>query len=217
MPTFDQHHETAVRRFPHPAVLILLWICLTVAMQALHAPALLLTGALLAAAALKFSASRFHTLLRRTRWIMFSLLMIYGYATPGTAVWLSGGMFSPTVEGLLDGLLQLCRLIFALAGLSIVLGLLSQRQLVGGLYTLLYPLRYLGLSRERIAVRLALTLHYAESAMLDTASDWRSSIEHMLAPVTVEPHGVELYAARFGWHDGLLLTAAAAALVVVVV
>lgn len=213
MPGTETPHQqlvvTAPSLSPHPAVLILLWVGLVFAMQSLHAQVLLLAGAVLAAAALKLSAARFYTLLRRTRWIMFSLLLIYGYATPGEAVWLQGGVFSPTQQGLLDGLLQLCRLAFALAGLSIVLSLLSQQQLIGGLYVLAYPLRYLGLSRERIAVRLALTLHYAETAMLDTVGDWRGSIERMLAPAAVEQHVVELHVLPLTSRDVLWLCAGA--------
>jgi len=183
---------------PHPAVLIILWICLTVALQSLHATTLLL-------AAYALSAPRLLKLLRRTRVIMLSLLIIYAYATPGVAVWDAMAQFSPTWEGLEDGMLQMCRLAFALAGLAIVLSLLSQQQLVGGLYTLAYPLRYLGLSRERAAVRLALTLHYADTATLDVADDWRGSIARMLAPAQITQHTIELHATPFGMRDGLLL------------
>ena len=192
---------------PHPAALILLWICLVVAMQSLQTAGLLLAGAPLLIVACLLSAARLFTLLRRTRWIMFSLLLIYAYTTPGEAIWAPLAQFSPTQEGLADGLLQLGRLAFALAGLSIVLSLLSQQQLVGGLYTLAYPLGYLGLSRERIAVRLALTLHYAETAMLDTAADWRGSIENLLAPAEAKQHSIELHTAPFTLRDGLLLVA----------
>jgi len=200
---------------PHPAVLIFLWICLTVAMQSLQATGLLLAGVPLLIAAYTLSRVRLFILLRRTRWIMLSLLLIYAYATPGVAVWAPLGQFSPTHEGLIDGLLQLCRLAFALAGLAILLGLLSQAQLIGGLYTLAYPLRYLGLSRERIAVRLALTLQYAESAMLNTATNWRASIEQMLAPAGVKQDSVELHTTPFALRDGLLLVLAFALLVLV--
>jgi len=190
---------------PHPSVLIFLWVCLTIAMQSLQATALLLAGVPLLLAAYALFAARLFALLRRTRWIMLSLLLIYAYATPGVAVWAEVAQFSPTHEGLIDGLLQLCRLAFALAGLAILLGLLPQQQLIGGLYTLAYPLRYLGLSRERIAVRLALTLHYAESAMLDTSVNWRTSIGQMMLPAGGKQDSIELHAAPFALRDGLLL------------
>ena len=172
METLKIYHGQAA----HPAVFILLWVFLAIALQTLSAMTLLLVGVPLLLAAYALSAARLRTLLHRTRWILLSLLLIYAYATPGVALWESLAQFSPTYEGVIDGLLQLNRLVFALAALAILLGLLSQQQLISGLYVLGYPLRYIGLSRARVAVRLALTLHYAESAMLGTAANWRASI-----------------------------------------
>lgn len=200
---------------PNPAIQILLWIILTIALQLVKPVLLLALGMLLLAVAFAISAARLRLLLRRTRWIMFSLLLIYAYATPGDALFMQLGSFSPTREGLLDGLLQLGRLLCALAALAVLLTRLDQQQLVGGLYTLAYPLRYLGLSRERIAVRLALTLHYAESAMLDTAADWRGAIEQMLAPARARQDSIELHAVPVTLRDGLLLIAGCASLVLV--
>jgi hypothetical protein len=201
---------------PHPAAVIALWVFLAVALQSLRPSTMLLTGGLLVAAALGVAASRLYTLLRRTRWVMISLLAIYGYVTPGAAIWAAAGTLSPTLQGVGDGALQLARLVFALAGLSIVLGLLDQRALMGGIYALTYPVRWLGMSRERIAVRLALTLNYAETAMLETAADWRGSMERMLAPPTGEAHEVEVPSIPFGPRDVLLIVAGGVLLAVAV-
>lgn len=184
-------------------------------MQSLHTAGLLLTGIPVLVVAYVLSAVRLGMLLRRTRVIMLSLLLIYAYATPGDAVWAQLAEFSPTYEGLIDGMLQLCRLVCALAGLAILLTVLPQQQLVSGLYTLAYPLRYAGLSRERIAVRLALTLHYAESAMLDTAANWRSSIEQMMAPAENKQDSIELHVTPFTLRDSLLLVMSCATLLLV--
>lgn len=192
---------------PHSAAIILLWLFLTIALQALTTLPLLASGTIICAITLALSPSRFYTLLRRTRWIMFSLLLIYGYVTPGTALWENAGTWSPTQEGLLDGALQLCRLAAALAGLSIVLSLLTRQQLVGGIYVLVYPLQFLGITRERIAVRLALTLHYAETAMLEAACGWRKNITHMLEPQQTAHSEVELHAAPLALRDLLLIAA----------
>lgn len=192
---------------PHPAVLILLWLILAVAIQSLSGGIVAPLGMVLMAAAMKFSAGRLRILLRRTRWIMLSLMLVYGYVTPGDSLWAQIGSFSPTQQGLLDGLLQLSRLIFMLAALSILLAVLPRERLIGGLYTLAYPLAWFGLSRERLAVRLALTLHYAESSMTDARTDWRSALRQLMAP-TVEAGGVlELHVCSPGWRDGLLLGA----------
>ncbi|HEY5994008.1 MAG TPA: CbiQ family ECF transporter T component [Gallionellaceae bacterium] len=210
----DNLQRTALQAggMPHPAVFILLWIFLAIALQSLGAFALLCASAFITIIALARAAVRFYALLRRTRWILFSLLLIYGYVTPGAALWPAAGTYSPTHEGLLDGALQLCRLIAALAGLSIVLHQLGSQKLVGGIYALAYPLQLLGLSRERIAVRLALTLHYAETAMLETASGWRASITRMLEPAQGAHPEVELHAAPLSLRDLLLIAAGAALL-----
>lgn len=191
----------------HPAVLILLWVFFAIAMQSLAATALLLAGVPLLVAAYTLAAARLRALLHRTRWILLSLLFIYAFATPGVAVWESLAQLSPTYEGVIDGLLQLNRLVFALAGLAILLSLLSQQQLISGLYVLGYPLRYIGLSRTRVAVRLALTLHYAESSMQDTAANWRGSIGQMLAQAEAEAkqQSIELQVIPLTLRDGLLM------------
>ncbi len=203
----EHSHAGCSRATPHPAAVIVLWIFLAIALQALHMKALLLTGGLSTAIALALSPARLYKLLRRTRWVMISLLAIYGYVTPGDPVWAAAGSLSPTWQGVADGALQLCRLIFSLAGLSIALSLLDQKQLVGGIYALAYPLQLLGVSRERVAVRLALTLSYAEAAMLEPAADLRASIERMLAPPGAEQHEVEVHSLPFRQRDAMLLAA----------
>ena len=197
----------------HPAVLIFLWVCLVITIQSLQATKLVLAGLPLLAVAYALSATCLIILLRRTRWIMLSLLLIYAYATPGVAVWASLAQFSPTHEGLINGLLQLCRLAFTLASLAILLSLLPQQQLICGLYVLTYPLRYVGLSRERLAVRLALTLQHAESVIWVTTGNWRTNIVQMLVPAEVKPHSIELHTTPFTMFDGMILTVGCALLV----
>ena len=198
--------------WPHPAVQIYIWVCLTLAAPMLSTYALMSLAGILTASAIMFCATRFIILLRRTRWILFSVFLIYVYISQGESLWPQLGVFSPVADGIADGFLQLLRLLTVLAGVSILLSLLSQSQLIAGLYMLSRPLSCLGLSRERLAVRLALTLSYAENAMQDTASNWSDCIEHLLAPVPVVPGFIELNAGQLARRDSLLLAAASAAL-----
>jgi energy-coupling factor transport system permease protein len=190
---------------PHPVTQITLWISLAIAVQAMQSFALPLLALALTFIAYKAHAKRLMTLLRRTRWIIVSLLIVYSFMTPGEAMWRMQYVLSPTKEGVVDGLMQLSRLVCVLAGLSILLTLLTQQKLISGLYTLSYPLRFVGVSRERIAVRLGLTLHYAESAMQETAKDWRSGIERALEPTSDFHSGFELPMQMLTWVDGLLI------------
>lgn len=194
----------------HPTVQLLLWILLVLLAQQWQLVPLLLICLFCCGVALWVGSVQFLGLLRRTRWIAFSLLLIYAYATPGHAVWNSLGSFSPTHEGLRDGVLQLGRLLCALAGLAILLATLSQERLIGGLYSLVYPLRFIGLSRERFAVRLALTLEYAETAMRDTAGDWRTTVDQALRSGAAQAAHIELQRQRYGVLDVFLLVAGVA-------
>lgn len=192
---------------PHPAVQILVWIMLALLVQRLQGFALLVTCVVLILLALWLCAEQMLSLIRRTRWIMVVLLFIYAYTTPGSAVFSQFGTWSPTWEGLSDGATQLGRLLSVLAGLAILLTLLSQASLISGLYSLMYPLRWFGLSRERFAVRLALTLENAEPSMRDTANDWRATIGDALKPNTWGTSHIELDVQAFGLIDALVLLA----------
>lgn len=165
---------------PHPAAQIIVWMSLAFLAQRLQPLTLTFFSLLLLALALHTCAGQFLKLLKRTRWILFSLLLIYAYSTPGAALVGTWGVYAPTWEGLQDGVVQLERLLALLSGLAILLSMLDREQLIGGIYALAYPLRWLGISRERAAVRLALTLQYAEAAMGETAADWRGTVVRAL-------------------------------------
>jgi hypothetical protein len=208
----NQEYSAQGEAMPHPAVQIYIWLCLILAVQMLGAYAVVMLAGILIVFSFRICASRFFFLLRRTRWVLFSVFLIYAYTSPGESLWPHLGVLSPVAEGVEYGLLQLLHLLAVLAGLSILLTLLSQQQLIAGLYTLSRPLSLLGVPRERFAVRLALTLHYAESAMQDTASNWRGSIEQLLAQLPLTPGYIELQLVPFTRRDGLLTATVSAAL-----
>ncbi|HEX5338442.1 MAG TPA: hypothetical protein VFW53_08395 [Gallionella sp.] len=191
----------------HPAAQILAWCFLVGILQMLALKALLVAGSSILLVSFALSRMKLVQLLRRTRWIMLSLMLIYAYSTPGQPLSDALGIFGPSREGLLDGVLQLARLLAALAGLAILLDRLHRQQLISGLYVLFAPLQWLGLSRERCAVRLALTLHYAEVAML-RAQTWQSVLHGLTEPHAESGKEMELPIYRFTVADALLLAAA---------
>ena len=146
---------------------------------------------------------RLFSLLRRTRWLFLSLFVVYAFATPGEALfpWFD----LPTRAGVAEGVLQLTRFFCVLVSLSILLSGLLREQLITGLFTLLYPFIFIGLSRERLAVRLALTLHYAENAMQQTASDWRDALQQAFTPPSSAVLELELPVQTLRRLDALLL------------
>jgi energy-coupling factor transport system permease protein len=109
---------------------------------------------------------------RRMRWLLLSLIIIYAFGTPGELIPLFPINFSPTYEGLLLGWLQIEKLLIALAALSILLISSSREQMLLGLYMLLMPFKFIGLNIERFAARLMLTLDYVEELAVNDHYDF---------------------------------------------
>ena len=192
----------------HPAAQILAWSLLVVAMQMLANGALPIVAGIVFLWTLLVSADKFTQLVRRMRWIMLSLILIYAFSTPGQPLLTLLGDWGPSWEGLVDGVIQLTRLLAIIAGLAILLDRLQQQQLISGLYTMFAPLQWIGQSRERVAVRVALTLQYAESAMLCESRNWQASLRSLFESNHEKSKPIELALHRFGFQDGLLLVVA---------
>jgi energy-coupling factor transporter transmembrane protein EcfT len=187
----------------HPALQIILWCLLVALMQRLELlPLCGVAGVLLLLGGI-FAGKKLLQLLRRTRWIMLSLLVIYAYSTPGQPLLEMLGAWSPVREGLADGAMQLLRLLAALSSLAILLDRLHRLALISGLYSLFAPLAWLGLSRERCAIRLALTLHYAEVAMLRSHARWQDALQGLFEPHDEVLQAIVLPLYRMGLRDVL--------------
>lgn len=121
---------------------------------------LLVAGAAFTLVALTVAASDLGLLLRRSRWLLLTMLVLFGWLTPGTPLAIPGA----SQEGLLLAGDNIARLLIALSTVALLLKALSPPELVAGMRSLLTPLALLGIPRDRFAVRLALTLHEVESS-----------------------------------------------------
>ncbi|MDP1614004.1 MAG: CbiQ family ECF transporter T component [Sulfuritalea sp.] len=146
---------------PNSASLILLGLAALVAASSREGPTLFLACLGLGLVALIAATSHLRLLLRRSRWLLLTMLVMFGWLTPGTPQPLAPGA---SQEGLLLGAESLARLFIALSAVALILKALSPAELVAGMRSLLAPLALLGISRDRIAVRLALTLEEVEAA-----------------------------------------------------
>ncbi len=185
----------------HPAVKIYIWACLAVVTQVLNGYYLMLFAGILFLLSATLCTTRFFLILRRTRWIMFSAFVIYAYAGSGDALWPQLGVFSPLSTGMANGFVQLSRLLSILASLSLLLAFLNNAQLIAGLHSLAYPFSVFGKMRERIIIRLALTVQYAESTLMNTKSNGLKNIEEGLQALPVAADPIELTAMRLCYLD----------------
>lgn len=194
----------------HSATKVLLWVILAVSIQFLGAFALAGASAGVLVLAVFGKARGLRRLLRRTRWLFLSLILIYGFASPGSTVAPSWGAWSPSWQGLQAGAMQAWRLALLLAGLSVLLATTPRNDLLQGLYVLLRPGRRLGLDVDRIALRTWLTLDYAERlSQLQNGRGWKG-LQEALGRMPAGPARVTLVIGRFDWGDLLALAAAVA-------
>lgn len=189
----------------HPSLLIVFWCVLVALLQRLELAWLLIVAGSVLAIGWYMAARKFAQLLRRTRWIMLSLLVIYAYTSSGQPLVAALGIFSPAKEGLIDGASQLLRLIAALASLALLLDRLHRLDLISGLYTLFRPLKLIRLSRERCAIRLALTLQYAEVAMLRRHAHWQDALHGLFEDHEEKLYPIELPVHPFTVRDTILM------------
>lgn len=182
---------------PHPATLLLLWM-LAVWWAVGQGPdrlAWLVPAVCLAA--LRLAGPPFRRLLWRSRWLFLAIVACLGWLTPGQPVAGTG----LSIEGADAALEQVGRLLLVMAAVSLLLRVLDRLHLVEAIRLLALPLPMLGIDRDRVAIRLALTLRYLDEegaarrirsladidALLERSSDSRSD-----APMVFEPRRLAL-------------------------
>lgn len=111
--------------------------------------------------------------LRRIRWLLLSILVLYGWWTPGPPLWEGLGALSPSRSGLALGGVRIGLLVAIVAAVHWVLRSMERTDLLAALVALTAPLARLGLNHQRFAVRVVLTL--------DAVPRVQAEVGHVLA------------------------------------
>lgn len=155
----------------HPAVRLVLWAAGVVVLHSLFGDPLRYTVIALALLAATAAPGRAGRLIRRARWLLLALFVIFAWATPGRLLWPEADWGSPTSEGLALAVDHTVRLLGLLMMVALLLEHTTQENLLVGLYSLFKPLALCGLDRARAAVRVGLVLRYADQPL--PRSQWR--------------------------------------------
>jgi energy-coupling factor transporter transmembrane protein EcfT len=193
----------------HPATRIGVWILFAAAVAAGRWEFLAASAAVLAGWLALARPAILLPMLRRARWLLLSLVLVYAIATPGAPLPLWEGGPGLSAEGLAQGMLQAARIALMIGALALLLAATSVEELIAGLSTLLRPLAPLGVDAERVALRLALTLEYARRRAPRRRGDWSGALAAALEPDTAAPAPVRLPRIPFTWRDGAVAGAAA--------
>ena len=156
----------------HPATRLILWLLLLISVQCMN-------GVLLGVAVVLLFALPSRVLRRggrlvwRTRWLLFSLFVIFSWGVAGDPLWI--GATAPTREGVTDASIHLGRLILVLMLVAAFLEEMPIADLLSATHTLFKPLRRIRFDPDRGVIRLMLVLRYVET--LPRARDWRSLLD----------------------------------------
>ena len=193
----------------HPFVKIACFFFLLLLLQYLSPSTIAVLCGLICLLAAVLNLPHFSQLIKRMRWLFVSLLLVYAYATPGEYLAFLPLNVAPSYEGLRMGLMQIAKLLIAVASLSALFASASKSQLMDGLWTLLAPLRLMGLNVERFTVRMLLTLHYVEQMAVQPKLKLDFSQLDKLALASDEPGAtlpLILAQPAFSWFDKAMLS-----------
>ncbi|MBI4997669.1 MAG: hypothetical protein HZC22_12400 [Rhodocyclales bacterium] len=156
----------------HPATLLLAWGVFVALLQPLPASALAWFAAAVLPLALFLARRRTLVLLRRTRWLFVSIVLLFVLATPGQRLPGALGELGVTHDGVLLAAEHALRLLLLLTSLAVVHERLGTAGMMVGLHWLLAPLARWRTLRERIVVRLMLVLDHVENTPAATWREW---------------------------------------------
>jgi energy-coupling factor transporter transmembrane protein EcfT len=190
----------------HSGLILILWLAAVASVQLLSLSALAAVVPLCAAVAGVIAPVRLLRLLRRVRVLLVAIAILFAWFTPGEALFHDWPRLGPTREGLALAVLHAARLIAVVCAVAVLLERLSLQRLVGGLHAISRPLRLIGVSPERLALRLLLVLRYVEASPQGHGKPrWR---DWLLAESEEEEKGVEevvvLQRERLGVLDALI-------------
>ena len=183
---------------PHPAALIALWAAYAAGLEFLSWPGLGAAAALAAPLGLHAPMrTGFLQLLRRSRWLLLLLPLVYAFSIPGQPVWPGiSAIFWPGIEA---GMLRLARLLLMLAALAALLNVLGRDGLVLGIFACMRPWAWAGLDARALAVRLSLVLEGARQAA--PARPWRLALEQLEDAPSPGPAQITLRPQAWTWRD----------------
>lgn len=155
----------------HPTIWVALAVFAGAIVSGLSSFSLLVVSLVLNLAAVFLVRQSFFRLVRRTRWLLLSVLMLFTWGTPGEYVQGPLSFLWLTYDGLAAAGEHGLRLLALLALVTLLTEGLTAPRMAAGFASLLAPLRWLGLDTDRAARRLMLVLALVEQA--PAQAGWR--------------------------------------------
>lgn len=190
----------------HSGLLLLLWMAGLALLQFLPLGGLFVATGICAAAALLLAPRRAWRLLKRVRYLLLAVAVLFAGFTPGEALLVDWPKLSPSREGAMLALEHAARIVAVVLCVALLLERLSADRMVSGIYAILSPFEGRGLPAARVAVRLLLVLRLVEGSAPKRWQDWLEESDE-------EPNEViHVGRERLGWRDAVAVAVFLAAL-----
>lgn len=183
----------------HSGLQLFLWLALVAGLQFLGLLPLTVALAVSAVLGFMFAPQRSVRLVRRVRFIVIAIVILFAGFTPGEAVLVDWPRLSPSREGLWLAYEHAARVIVVVLLVSLLLEHLPPQRLVGAIHALMRPLGRIGFPADRVAVRTLLVLRFVEAEKPPKWHEWISDDSNDLH------ESIEVGREPFGWVDRLVL------------
>ncbi len=194
----------------HSGLLIFYWLAAVAALQFVTPLWLYAATTLCAIVAVCYAPRRCLRLLRRIRFLVLAIVVLFAGFTPGEALLLDWPNLSPSREGVALAVEHVGRILAVVFCVAILMEHLPPHRLVSAIHALLRPLEVLNVPAARIAVRTLMVLKLVEG---DAPKGWKAWLNddhddrHDPISIVREPFGtregivvgVTLLAVVFGW------------------
>lgn len=184
----------------------MLWLFFIVWLAWANAGALLGSTAVVGVMLMRGGWQEARRYLRRSRVLLLVVWLANAWQLPGTPLWHWWGISGPSMQGIAAASLATWHWMLVLMALAVLMSRLNREQLLSAIYHVLRPMQMLGLPAQRVAVRLWLTLHYAENLL---AEQRHASLKQRLNQLFVTPAllqwdttWVSIEQQSLDWRDG---------------
>lgn len=177
----------------HSGLQVFLWLAVVAGLQFLGI--LPLTAALCLSVVLGavYAPQRSVRLVRRVRFIVLAIVILFAGFTPGEALLVDWPRLSPSREGVLLAYEHAARVLVVVLLVSLLLERMPPQRLIGAIHALMRPFGRLGFPADRVAVRTLLVLRFVEAESPPKWHEWISDDRndlHEAIKVGREPFGV---------------------------
>lgn len=158
----------------HSGLLVFLWLVAVASLQFLGPVALAVVLGTSIAVAAVFAPQRSWRLVRRVRFILLAIVILFAGFTPGELLFVHFPRLSPTHEGVMLAFEHATRVLVVVLLVSLLMEKLPPQRLVGALYALLRPFEVVGFPADRVAIRTLLVLRLVEAEKTPRWDHWLS-------------------------------------------